>query len=440
MEMLQGKSVLIVGLGKSGAGAARFCRRKGARVRVSDGSASLELEQKAIELERDGIQVELGGHDENAFVESDLIVVSPGVPLTLPELIQAGEKGVRIIGETELAAGFIDTPIVAVTGTNGKSTVTTLAGKMLEASGFKVFAGGNLGTPLIEYADSEQRADVAVVEISSFQLDAVDRFRPRVAVLLNISEDHLDRYEGFDSYAVSKLRIFGNQTPDDFAVLNQSDPFIDGLTKSVRSRKLNTGQFEREIGRWFNTPGFGRLFKNSPLPGAHNSENIAAAALASAAAGAPPEGILDGLKNFKGLPHRMQYLGEKNGIRFYDDSKATNIDAARKALESFNEPVVLIMGGRGKGYRFDSLRDTVKKRVKRLILLGETRHEIADVLGGVCKGGHCMAGSMDEAVLRALESAESGDIILLAPACASFDMFSGYAERGDKFYEAFQGL
>ncbi len=440
MEMLEGKSVLIVGLGKSGAAAARFCRRRGATVRVSDADAGPEMEQKAVELEQEGVCVELGPHHESTFVNNDLIVVSPGVPITLPALIQAQQQGVRMIGEIELAAGFIDSPIVAITGTNGKSTTTELAGKMIEASGITVFVGGNIGNPLIEYADSGDRADVAVVEISSFQLDTIDCFRPRVSALLNITEDHLDRYADFNAYAESKLRIFENQTSDDYAVLNLSDPFVADLTKDILPRRLNIRQFEQEIEQWFSKPGFGAAFANPPLPGAHNYDNIAAAALASAVAGATPEGISRGLENFKGLRHRMEYVGEKRGVEFYDDSKATNLDAARKAVESFDSPVVLIMGGRGKGYRFDGLQDTVKNRVKRLVLMGETRREIAEALSGVCKGGHIMADTMERAVSYAFESAEPGDVVLLAPACAGFDMFSGYAERGDRFNEAFRKL
>jgi UDP-N-acetylmuramoylalanine--D-glutamate ligase len=448
MELYQ-KNVLVVGLGKSGMAAARFLRSRGARVTASDASGSGSADAVA-ELEQMGCLLELGGHRMETFENQDLIIVSPGVPHTIGPLCRAREKRIPVIGEIELASRFIQEPIVAITGTNGKTTTTTLVGEMLEASGMDVFVGGNIGRPLIEYV-SGQPADRVVVEISSFQLDTIEDFRPDVAVLLNISPDHLDRYAGMPAYAASKARIFKNQTLRDTAILNGQDAWTLKFDEKIRARKL---YFD---GRKPGQPGAdikaGRLvlhledsnvrtvdLSEFKLVGRHNLENASAACLASLAAGGSLEAVTAALNGFKGLAHRVQYAGSVCGVEFFDDSKATTVDSVKRALECFDRPVILIMGGLAKGCDFHDLSEPVRTRCKKIVVIGEAADEIGSVLGPVCPGGVEKAFTMEDAVAGAFSHAVSGDTVLLSPACASFDMFSGYAQRGERFCQAIQKL
>ena len=447
MKPFDNKHILVVGMGRSGAGCARFLNDRGGRVTVTDSADETALGSAAAELRNLGIAVELGGHHDRLFESADVIVVSPGVPHTLAPIAAAGERGVPVMGEMELAFHFIEDPIVAVTGTNGKTTTTTLLGQMIEGSGLSTFVGGNIGTPLIEYAASGIRRDRVVVEVSSFQLDTITRFRPKVGVLLNITPDHLDRYDNFEAYARSKGRIFENQGPRDIAILNGADPSIGSMVRRIAAQKW-----------FFNPPAdsddgvfldgdtmvlriHGRKdavvdLSSTGLKGRHNMENIAAAALAALAAGGDMPGIEKALKNFKGLPHRLEYVATVNGVRYFDDSKATNTDAVLRALEAFEGPIVLIMGGRDKGGGYADLRDAVKKGVKRLVVIGEAQEAIARELGDCCGGRLSRASSMERAVFKAHESAGPGDVVLLSPACSSFDMFRSYAHRGDVFRRA----
>ncbi|OQX27672.1 MAG: UDP-N-acetylmuramoyl-L-alanine--D-glutamate ligase, partial [Desulfobacteraceae bacterium IS3] len=310
---LYNKKFLVAGLGMSGAAAARFLKNRGASVTVTDMAEEQNLLVYAPMMREMGISLELGQHRIETFEDADAIVLSPGVPHFIAPVKAAIAKGIPVIGEIELAFRFIAEPIVAVTGTNGKTTVTTLLGKMLENSGFKVFVGGNIGNPLIAYVDRGDKADRIVLEISSFQLDTIDTFRPRVGVLLNITDDHLDRYPDFMAYAKSKARIFENQTEDDVAVLNMADPAVREVTQHIRSRKMGFG---------VRGSGFGENFP-SPLIGRHNEDNVSAACLAAIASGATKEGIQSALDNFKGLPHRIEYVAEIAGVRYFDDSKGT---------------------------------------------------------------------------------------------------------------------
>lgn len=455
------KNILIVGLGMSGIAAARFAKNKGASVTVTDIAGEKELASYASMAHELGVAMELGQHNIATFERADLIVVSPGVPETILPLKQARAKGIPMLGEFELAARYIREPVVAISGTNGKTTTTTLLGKMLENSGLKVFVGGNIGNPLLDYADKGESAAVVVAEVSSFQLDTIDTFRPRVGVLLNISPDHLDRYPDFNAYARSKGRIFENQQEGDAAVLNGSDPLVRSISKNLKARKLpfyhqGDAQAENREGAaisWDDSrtpPTITILSKEKPkrfldlsrfnLPGRHNIENAAAASLAALAVGGTFEGVQSALNDFEGLSHRLEHVAAINDIYFFDDSKATNVDAVVRALAAFSKPVVLIMGGRDKGGDFQRLKDLVRRRTKKLIVMGEASDIIKSVLENACKGGTQAASTMEEAVLLAYHAAAPGDVVLLSPGCSSFDIYNSYAERGEAFCQAVEQL
>ncbi len=439
---IKNKHILVVGLGKTGVGLVRFLARRGARVTVTDQADEGMLADSMEALSGFDVCFELGGHRLATFTSADLIVLSPGVPHTIEPLKHAREKKIPVTGEIELAYRFMKTPIIGITGTNGKSTTTLLVGRMLKDAGFDVFVGGNLGTPLIEYADKGDTADFAVVEISSFQLDTITTFRPRVAVLLNITADHLDRYDDFDAYVRSKGRIFENQSPDDVAVFNYLDMAIKALVPAIHSkiRPFNTGA-EIEAGAWLTDDGIqfrltdGREAslgcRNIPLIGVHNRENIAAAALAASAVGAPFSRIQETVHHFQGLSHRMSPVAVINGVQFIDDSKATNVDAVVRALSSFSTQVILIMGGREKGGGYSALKPLFPGRIKHLIVMGEAAESLKTELGTGTPVSH--VSSMAEAVQTSLAQASAGDTVLLSPACASFDMYKSYAHRGEDF-------
>lgn len=309
---------------------------------------------------------------------------------------------------------------------------------MLEDSGFKVFVGGNIGKPLIAYADREEKAEIVVVEVSSFQLDTIDTFRANVAVLLNITEDHMDRYPDLDAYTKSKARIFKNQQYNDTAVLNGSDPVVRSLSRDILSRKVFFSSKEEGVAisdeSIISQENMSQLLSDLKLPGKHNMENAAAASLAALTAGGTFEGVRTSLRKFKGLPHRLEYIDTLNGVDFFDDSKATNVDSVAKALETFERPVVLIMGGRNKGSKFHTLRDLIGRHTKKLIVIGEAKEDIKAELGDIKPVE--TATSMEDAVFMAYNAAKPGDIVLLSPACASFDMYNSYAQRGEDFCKA----
>ncbi len=453
---LEGKHIAVVGLGVSGEATARFLNRRGAVVTATDDSISERLKNVSEKLSAEGISVKLGGSGADCFDKADMIVISPGVPHTLAPFERARQRGIPVLGEIELASRFVKAPVAAVTGTNGKTTVTTLLGEMLERSGLKTFVGGNIGYPLIEYADGDQRADLVVLELSSFQLDTIDSFRAHVSVVLNVTDDHMDRYPDFKAYADSKGRIFENQTSGDFAVLNGSDAVVKNMADRIGARKLF---FSRES---MESLGFGNDFavvragngsagprmnirfdgrKSLDLDmsiftpvGIHNLENAASAALAALAAGGTAEGVVSALRDFKGLPHRLQRVALVRGVEFINDSKATNTDAAVKAIETFDRPQVVIMGGRDKDGDFTALKEVVRKKVRRLILIGEAAEKLEGVLTGCAP--IAKAFSMEDAVNKAFETSVPGDVVLLAPACASFDMYENYKKRGEDFGRA----
>jgi UDP-N-acetylmuramoylalanine--D-glutamate ligase len=443
------KKILVVGLARTGIATARFLRRRGAAVRATDMAAEAALGPGVAELRTLDIDLALGGHRVEDFTAADLIVLSPGVPHTLAPLQAARGRGVPVIGEVELAARFIREPIVAVSGTNGKTTVTELLGRMLDASGRRVFVGGNIGRPLIGYVDGGQTADVVVAEISSFQLDTIATFRPAVGVLLNITDDHLDRYTGFAAYARSKMRLFENQTAQDAAVLNGADPVIRAQAAAIRSRRLfyNTTEAAENCAAVVGTalalrrPGHEVVRLDlAPfrLRGPHNVENACAAALAALAAGASPLGIQQALSAFAPLPHRIESVAVVNGVEYVNDSKATNVDAVLRALGCFTTPVVLIMGGLDKGGNFGLLETAVRRRAKALVLVGKASDTIRAALGGLVPT--VQAPDMAAAVGAAAGRAVSGDVVLLSPGCASFDMYPNYQARGEDFRQAVQRL
>lgn len=446
---LKNKKVMVAGMASTGFSVARFLKNQGAQVTATDLKKKGELGSYAEEALAMNIVLKLGAHKIEDFTGSDLVVVSPGVPHTLPALEAARKAGTPVMGEIELAFRYIKEPIVAITGTNGKTTTTSLVGKMLEASGRNVFVGGNIGAPLIDYVNAGTQADTIVAEISSFQLDTIETFRPEVGVLLNITDDHLDRYNDFSEYVRSKGRLFENQASTEVAVLNAMDPSISKLESRIDSQRLyfninNSGLHgvvTRDKEMICSLPG--RLpvvlsLANFRLKGVHNLENAAAASLAALVAGGDQAGVQAALDTFEGLHHRMEYVTKVKGIEYYNDSKATNVDAVKRSLESFASPVTLIMGGRDKGGSYARLSGLVKERVKRLIAIGEAREKILTCLGGLTRSEE--AESLAEAVHLAHAGATPGDIVLLSPGCSSFDMFTDYAERGEAFCEAVQGL
>ena len=447
---VRGKHILVVGLGKSGFSVLRWLAGQEARVTVSELKDESELEPRFLREAREiGAMLEAGGHKKETFLSADAIVVSPGVPRDMAPLAAAREKGIPVLGEMELACRLMDAPMVAVTGTNGKSTVTALLGAMLERAGLNVFVGGNIGTPLIEYAAAGKKADYAVVEVSSFQLDTMTTFHPTVAVLLNVSPDHLDRYAGYSAYVESKLRIFQNQGPGEWAVLNDDDPALRGFRPHKGVILLRYGSKKGKSRQAYLEEGKIKAFlpgeemnelalEKWALPGQHNRENLMAAVLAGLALHIRPSVIQQAVDAFQGLPHRQEFAGRIRDVAFYDDSKATNVDAACRAVAGFDAPVILIAGGRDKGGDYSPLARTAVGKVRKAVLLGESRFLMAQAFKGIIPV--CMAADMEDAVNQAFSSAGPGDAVLLAPACSSFDMFADYAHRGRVFKKAVERL
>jgi UDP-N-acetylmuramoylalanine--D-glutamate ligase len=433
--------ILVVGMGVSGMSMARFLYEKGKTVIATDIDPAEKKREN--ELNSLGIKTEVGFHRHETFDNAQMIAVSPGVPLNNKYLSQAGSNKVPITGELDIFSEYNTVPVIAITGTNGKTTVTTLIGDMLKASGFKTFVGGNIGTPLVDCPQGDRKPDIIVAEISSFQLDTSDNFKPGIAVLLNISEDHLDRYNEFDEYTDSKWHIFKNQSVSDKAVINQ---LIDGCEQKTAALQSEIFKFTSKnnesiisgaiIDRdtiTIKTHGKTDVItvETKELKGIHNLENIAASVLACLAAGADLNGIIKGLNLFKNLSHRMEYAGSINGVVFYNDSKATNTDAVIRAIECFKNNIILILGGREKGTDFSLLIDAVKLKVKKIIALGESSNRVKQTFAGITD--LFCASTMEHAVKTAFESAVKGDTVLLSPACASFDTYESYAHRGTDF-------
>src|ERR1700757_4678295 len=450
---LNGKRALVVGLGKSGVASALFMKAHGARVTVSDTKSGDELRNEIPVLLDHGITVETGGHGDRTFRGQDLIVVSPGVPVDAPPLVQARSLGETVIGEVELAAQFLPGPIVAITGSNGKTTTTTLTGEIMTAGGFAALVGGNIGTPAISLADRAKPETVIVLEISSFQLETVQTFRPRVAVVLNVTPDHLDRHRTFEIYTDAKARIFENQRLDDFAVLNADDPTCVAMAGRTQAQVFwFSRQKEVEQGAWVNDgavvfrdrTGQREILQVSdiPLKGAHNLENVLAAACSGILMGCAPEKIRQAVHNFKAVEHRLEFVATIGDVDYYNDSKATNVDATIKALESFPANILLILGGKDKGSDYTVLNDLLRQRVKRVYTIGAAAAKIEAQIASSKNGGPevVQAETLENAIRKAHVSAKPGDVVLLAPACASFDQFKNYEHRGQVFKEIVRGL
>jgi len=439
------KRILVVGLGKSGAAAALFLEARGARVTVSDSKPQTQLGGLIPQLLDKGIAVETGVHGERTFRDQDLIVVSPGVPVEAPSLTQARQLGIKIIGEVELASRYLQGNIIAISGSNGKTTATTLAGEILAHSGKKVLVGGNIGTPVIELVEQSSPDGWSVLEISSFQLETIETFHPKIAVILNITPDHLDRHRTFENYVAAKARIFENQTAQDHAVLNADDAACVALAKGIkppvtwfsRKKEVGDGAFVRG-GNIISKSSAGETnvlsLADIPLKGSHNVENVLAAVSVGMLAGCAPERIREAVGQFKAVEHRLEFVSRINGVDYYNDSKATNVDATMKALESFPANVHIILGGKDKGSDYSVLNDLLRQRAKRVYTIGAAARKIEEQIAGAAPIEHCE--TLAKAVKFASTRAVAGDVVVLAPACASFDQFENYEHRGRTFKEA----
>ena len=448
---LKGKKILVVGLARTGVAAVHFLTKRGARVKASDVKTAAELAPFLEPVQGLPVEWELGGHTEPFFSDADLIVMSPGVPLNLPPLARARAKGISVISEVELAFRFLRRPLIAITGTNGKTTTTTLIGEMLKGSGKKVFVGGNIGRPLISYIEGPQDDDWVVAEISSFQLEGVSEFRPKISALLNLTEDHLDRYETFGEYVAAKQRIFAKQKKEDYALLNADDPLAFELTGRLEPqvflfsarRAVSFGSFLTPEGIIFQSPngnGTRERFELSRLKirGAHNLENLMAAIAVCKMCGCPREALQRVMDEFPGIEHRLEWVGRLDGVSYFNDSKGTNVGSVVKSLQSFEEPVILIAGGKDKGGDYGPLKDLIAERVKGMALIGEAKERMFSALGGLTESARL--GSLEEAVRWARSKARPGEIVLLSPACSSYDMFANYQERGSRFKEIVHAL
>ena len=451
---LKNKKCIVVGAGISGISAAIFLSKIGAKVILNDqADLTLKLGQAEIlRLGKEGIVLAGGGHTPALFSDRELIVLSPGVPASsnpLASMLAGAEKrGAEVISEIELGYRFIDAKLIAVTGTNGKSTVTTLLEKVLEKAGKKVFAGGNLGIPLTQFLISEDKADIVLLEVSSFQLERIKDFKPFISIMLNVTADHLDRYDSMDDYVEAKKRIFMNQGAGDFAILNMDDETVAGFAPSIKAMMIPFGATGRQYGGVFidgdaiksDIKGRKRsidisLFEKN---GIHNIENAMAVFAAAMLCGLTEKEFCAGLEKFEPLPHRMQLVDEYMGIGFYDDSKATNVGAAVNSLENAKAKVVLIAGGKDKGGSYKPLKEIVQEKAKGVVLIGEAARTISSALAGATD--IIFAKGMKEAVMQAFKLASKGDSIILSPACSSFDMYRNYMDRGIAFQEAVRAL
>ena len=442
---LAGKKVLIIGAARSGIAAAQFLTVHGAIVALNDQKPLDKWSEQALALKETGVGLLPGEPPTWLLDQLDVVVVSPGVPANIIPIRYAERAGAEVIGEIELAYRFLKGKIIAITGSNGKTTTTSLIGELLKDSGFKVQVGGNIGKALISMVDTSSDDGWTVAELSSFQLETIRDFRPHIAVVLNVTPNHMDRYETFNDYAAAKHRIFMNQTSDDFAVLNADDPTVSNWANGLRSQvtmfsmkqQLDQGVFLRGdelIARTFTTEREVLRTSEMKLRGLHNVENVAAAVAVGLSAGAGIESMRQTVQHFDPVEHRLEFVAELKGVKFYNDSKATSVDATLKALEAFASEagkVVLIIGGRGKKAPYAPLAQLVRSKVRKLILIGEDADTVANELGEYASCER--ATDMRDAVKRSFAASEEGDVVLLAPACASFDMFDSFEHRGKVF-------
>jgi UDP-N-acetylmuramoylalanine--D-glutamate ligase len=446
MMELKGKKVLVVGLGKSGLAAALFLRRHGAQVTVSDVRSAEALAKDIPALLDEGIMVEAGGHGLLTFRRQDLIVVSPGVPLETPELVQARNFGRPIIGELELAARFLRGNTLAITGSNGKTTTTSLVGDILETAGFNTLVGGNIGVPVVALIDESTPETWSVLEVSSFQLESTEQFHPHIAVILNITPDHLDRHGTFENYARAKERIFAAQTAEDFIVLNADNARTAQAAAHAPSRVF-WFSLDRTVPQGAFVEAGHVVYRGAkdaatetimpltgiPLKGEHNVENVLAAVCAARLAGAPADVIRRAVEKFRAVEHRLEFVTTVNGVEFFNDSKATNVDATAKAVAAFNNGIHLILGGKDKNSDYSQLAQLLRQHVRAIYTIGSAAPKIESQLRGVVSLHSCE--TLNKAVTAAASAARPGEIVLLAPACSSFDQFESYEHRGRVFKE-----
>jgi len=444
MMELKGKKVLVVGLGKSGLAAALFLRRQGAQVTVSDVRSAEALAREIPALIEEGISVEAGGHGLLTFRRQDLIVVSPGVPLETPELVQARNFGRPVIGELELAARFLKGKILAITGSNGKTTTTVLAGEMLKEAGLPTLVAGNIGVPVVGLIDESTAGTWSVIEVSSFQLESTEQFHPQIAVILNITPDHLDRHGTFENYALAKERIFAVQDASDFVVLNADNPRTAEAAARTHAQVFwFSARHSVAQGAWVESGNV--VYRPAPdaaietvlpvakipLKGEHNVENVLAAACAARLAGVAPRAIARAIENFKAVEHRLEYVATIDGVAYYNDSKATNVDATEKAVAAFAGGIHLILGGKDKGAPYSPLAPLVRERVRAIYTIGAAAAKIEAELRGVVSIHSCE--TLAKAVDAAAAAAKPGEVVVLAPACSSYDQFENYEQRGQVF-------
>ncbi len=440
---LRKKRVLVVGLARTGVATALFCASHNAFVTATETRTERELGDIPAKLRESGVALELGGHTEKTFLAQDLIIPSPGVPADDPFLSSARSKGITIWSEIELAYRFLEGKLIGITGSNGKTTTTTLVHHILRSSGVETFLAGNVGTPLISRVELMTAGTVAVVELSSFQLELIERFRPNIGVYLNLTPDHLDRHKTLEAYAAAKARLFENQTELDAAVLNLDDvPLQKYVPKKPQvfwfSRKQSVKQGACLRGDdvcIVRGPEEEFVMKRSeiPLPGAHNVENVLAAITASRLAGVDANSIGAAVRSFQGVEHRLEFVAELRGVRYYNDSKATNVDATLKALDAFPGRILIILGGKDKGSDYSVLQNSLRGKAILALLIGAAAEKIESQIAGTVAIER--AGTLQRAVELASQTAQAGDIVLLAPACASFDQFQNYEQRGHVFKE-----
>src|SRR3984893_11015179 len=445
---LRGKRVLVVGLARTGVATALFCAQHDARVTASESRHESELAEVPAKLREAGVQLELGGHKEKTFLAQDLIVPSPGVSADNPFLVTARAKGITVWSEVELAYRFLEGKLIGITGSNGKTTTTTLIHHILKSASFETLLAGNVGTPLISRIAETNGNTVAVVELSSFQLELIERFRPDIGVLLNLTPDHLDRHKTLEAYGTAKTRMFENQTELDAAVLNADDPFTGRFVAKKsqvfwfsRKQRVNDGaclQGEEIFVLHKGKQEFVMKSGDGPLAGAHNLEKVLAAVTAARLAGVDAPTIAGAVKSFAGVEHRLEFVAEVRGVRYYNDSQATNVDATLKALDSFPGRILIILGGKDKGSDYTVLQQPLREKAILALLIGEAAGKNQTQISGSVALER--AGTLARAVDLAAQVARPGDFVLLAPACASFDQFENYEHRGHVFKELVQQL
>src|SRR5438067_4162595 len=440
---LRGKRVLVVGLARTGVASALFCAARGANVTTTDTRTETEIGEAIAPLRTAGVSLKLGGHRENTFLVQDLIVPSPGVPADAPLLQAARAKGVTIWSEVELASRFLKGRLIGITGSNGKTTTTSLIEHILKNTGFSTILAGNIGMPLISCVEKTSDKSITVAELSSFQLELIEKFRPNISVFLNLTPDHLDRHHTLERYGAAKARIFQNQGESDSAVLNADDPGTTPYAPAKpqvfwfsRKQRVAQGAFVKESEILFRREGTEEAIlklADIPLAGAHNVENVLAAVAATKLAGAESTAIAKGVRSFAGVEHRLEFVAEIGGVRFYNDSKATNVDATLKALDAFPGRILIILGGKDKGSDYTVLQARLRERAILALLIGVAAGKIEKQIAGSVAIEQ--AGTLERAVETAAHAARAGDVVLLAPACASFDQFQNYEHRGRVFKE-----